>query len=40
MDDIKVLLSSLEPDWRANIGDIELHVDDVRSLGFCRSPIG
>ena len=40
MDDIEVLLSSLEPNWKAAVGDIELHVDDVRSLGFCRSPIG
>ena len=35
-----MLLSSLEPNWKAAVGDIELHVDDVRSLGFCRSPIG
>lgn len=33
-------LSALEPDWKANIGDIELHLNDVRSLGFSRSPIG
>ncbi len=40
MEEIGVSLSTLEPDWKANIGEIELHLDDVRSLGFCRSPIG
>jgi hypothetical protein len=40
MEEIGVSLSALEPDWKANIGDIELHLNDVRSLGFSRSPIG